>query len=161
MDSSPDNGGTLWHCQTRRVRQARREGIRMKKSVVEPPQAGTPAQIWWIWAGQQRTPILATPKPSHVVGWEATSKACGVDVARLQGKSWMPHSSTDQVVNVGTTTCCASCSCSQHEHGWTRRQFNVLWGGELVVVRGRESRLHGEGVQQTRNCGVAISGDRQ
>jgi hypothetical protein len=36
--SSPDNCGTGRHCQTARVRQARRTGVRMQKPVVEPPQ---------------------------------------------------------------------------------------------------------------------------
>ena len=32
----------------------------------------------------------STPKPDCVVGGEATEKACGVPVARLQGHSWAP-----------------------------------------------------------------------
>jgi hypothetical protein len=40
--------------------------------------------------------VPATPKPTDWVGGEATRKACGVLVARLQGKSWAPRLSTDQ-----------------------------------------------------------------
>jgi hypothetical protein len=36
--SSPDNAGTRWHCQTVRVRQARREGVR-EKPVCKAPQS--------------------------------------------------------------------------------------------------------------------------
>jgi hypothetical protein len=32
----------------------------------------------------------ATPKPVSCAGEEATRKACGVLVARLQGNSWVP-----------------------------------------------------------------------
>jgi len=32
----------------------------------------------------------STPKPGEILGQEATSKACGVGVARLQGHSWTP-----------------------------------------------------------------------
>jgi hypothetical protein len=32
-ESRPDNAGTRWHCQTVRVRQARRKGVREKPAV--------------------------------------------------------------------------------------------------------------------------------
>lgn len=35
-----------------------------------------------------------TPKPAIAAGEEATGKACGVPVARLQGQSWAPIPST-------------------------------------------------------------------
>jgi len=44
----------------------------------------------------------STPKPDCVVGGEATEKACGVPVARLQGHSWAPIPPTGVMVNVGT-----------------------------------------------------------
>ena len=34
------------------------------------------------------------------------------------------------------------------------------WGGGFVVVRGRESRSHGEGTQRVRNGGTGMSGGR-
>jgi hypothetical protein len=74
--------------------------------VVEPPQALEPARIWWIWAGQQCTlpavGLVMTPKPDCVAGQEATRKACGVLVARLQGHSRAPILPTGMQVNVGT-----------------------------------------------------------
>ncbi|MGH3337881.1 MAG: hypothetical protein ACRDPL_03480, partial [Propionibacteriaceae bacterium] len=77
----------------------------MSEPVVEPPQALEPARTWWIWAGQQRTPLpcgVVTPKPGCVAGGEATRKACGVLVARLQGNSRVPILPTGLQVNVGT-----------------------------------------------------------
>ena len=38
----------------------------------------------------------ATPQPLNRGGEEATRKACGVRVARLQGKSWAPPPPTGQ-----------------------------------------------------------------
>lgn len=38
----------------------------------------------------------ATPKLVRRAGGEATRKACGVLVARLQGNSWAPHPSIGQ-----------------------------------------------------------------
>jgi hypothetical protein len=93
-ESSSVNAGTVRYCQTGRVRQASREGVRVQKPAVEPPQVMNRPQIWWIWAGQQCTSqsLVAgvTPKPVRWAGGEATRKACGVLVARLQGNSWAP-----------------------------------------------------------------------
>lgn len=35
-ESSPDNDGTRWHCQTARVRQARRKGAREEPACKAP-----------------------------------------------------------------------------------------------------------------------------
>ena len=45
-----------------------------------------------------------TPKPESVAGGEATRKACGVLVARLQGYSRAPILPTESLVNVGTVS---------------------------------------------------------
>ncbi len=66
-----------------------------------PLKRETPAPTWRIWAGQQRTGSPMYPGERTVVGTSAvgdgaTRKACGVLVARLQGNSWAPPSSTGQ-----------------------------------------------------------------
>ena len=76
-------------------------------------------------------------------------KACGVVVARQQGHSWAPTPSSGSRVNVGTIPKAPDPANSQWAGGKTRcRSMPLEWGGGLVVVRGRESRLHGEGVQR-------------
>jgi hypothetical protein len=97
-ESSLDNDGTGRHCQTARVRQARRKGVRTQKPVVEPPQVFPPAPTWRIWAGQQCTPdeVSDDSLALRTERREATVKACGVTVARLQGKSWTPTPPTDR-----------------------------------------------------------------
>ena len=40
--------------------------------------------------------LRATPKSFNRDGGEVIGKACGVPVARLQGKSWAPHPSNGQ-----------------------------------------------------------------
>ena len=67
MGSSPDNAGTVQHCQMGRVRQARQTRCNGSEPVVETPQALEPARIWRIWAGQQ-----CTPSPP---GWGGDSEA--------------------------------------------------------------------------------------
>ena len=126
----------------------------MSEPVVEPPQALEPARTWWIWAGQQRTPShfggVVTPKPGCVAGGEATRKACGVLVARLQGNSRVPILPTGLLVNVGTVL---GLPCPS-DPAWVRRWAGPPStdgpgrGGGSVVVRGRESRPHGEGTQR-------------
>ena len=79
-------------------------------------------------------------------------KACGVVVAKQQGHSWTPTPLSGSRVNVGTISMAPSPTSSPLVEGKVRRRPKPLgWGGGPVVVRGRESRLHGEGVQ--RNCG--------
>lgn len=79
-------------------------------------------------------------------------KVCGVVVARLQGHSWAPTPSSGSVVNVGTIPAVPSPPSSVLGGGKVRRRLMPPgWDGGPVVVRGRESRPHGEGVQQVRS----------
>jgi hypothetical protein len=88
---------------------------------------------------------------------EATVNACGVAVAMLQGHSWAPTPSKGSRVNVGTIPVAPSPASSQLVGGKARRRpMPSGWGGGPVVVRGRESRSHGEGVQRVRS----INADR-
>jgi len=91
-ESSSDNDGTVWHHQTGRVRQARRKGVRVQEPVVEPPQERNRLEPGGFGPGSSaRPPWGGRLPPSDVrVDEEATAKACGVTVARLQGKSWAP-----------------------------------------------------------------------
>jgi hypothetical protein len=99
---------------------------------------------------------------SDAVGEEATRKACGVLVARLQGKSWAPTPSIDHTVNVGTTREPPSPPSSQGGGGQARcRPMTSGWGGGSVVVRGRESRPHGEGTQRASSSREGMPGGRR
>ena len=95
-----------------------------------------------------------TPGSVDIADREVTVKDCGVAVARLQGHSWAPTPLKGSRVNVGTTspvpgtmagkTCC--------------RSMLAKWGGGPVVVRARESRVHGEGVQCVRSMDARRGG---
>ena len=96
-----------------------------------------------------------------LAGSEATVKACGVAVAMLQGQSWAPTPSNGSRVNVGTISAVPSPVSSLLVGGKTRRQLMLPgWGGGPVVVRGRESRSHGEGVQRVRGINAERGGRR-
>lgn len=88
--------------------------------------------------------------------------ACGVAVARLQGKSWTPIPSTDQTVNAGTVLVSPSPPASRAGGGQVHRRLMVRgWDGGLVLVGGRESRSHGEGDQRVRSRSIGMPGDRR
>ena len=85
--------------------------------------------------------------------------ACGVAVARLQGHSWAPTLSNGWKVNVGTILPVPSPAGIPLVGGKACcRLMPVGWGGGPVVVRDRESRSHGEGVQCVRSRRVDHGG---
>jgi hypothetical protein len=96
-----------------------------------------------------------------VAGPEATVNVCGVAVAMLQGHSWAPIPSNGPRVNVGTTPTVPFPASSQPVGGKARRRLmRSGWDGGPVVVRARESRAHGEGVQCVRSINAARGGRR-
>lgn len=97
--------------------------------------------------------VWGTLRLVDFAGWEAVVNACGVTTAMLQGHSWTPTPSRGSKVNVGTIPPVPEQSGSQPDRsGKARcRLMPVGWDGGPVVVRGRESRPHGEGVQCVRS----------
>ena len=154
MASSPDKAGTNQYCQMVRVRRARREGVREEPASNASQETSTSsnlADMGWA-AAHIGANARRTPRPDDVAGLEATMKGCGVVVARPQGHSWAPHPSSGSRVNVGTIPAAPSPTSSQLAGGKVRRRLMPPgWGGGPVVVRGRESRPHGEGVQRDRS----------
>ena len=72
---------------------------------------------------------------------------CGVVTAMPQGHSWAPHSTIDLLRTwepSGPALARAASAGSGQAH---RRLTGSGRGGDPVVVRGRESRPHGEGGQ--------------
>lgn len=93
-----------------------------------------------------------TPWSGNVADREATVKDCGVAVATLQGHSWAPTPLNGWRVNVGTIPPAPLPRPARVEGGKVRRRLMPAgWSGGPVVVRGRESRPHGEGVQRVRS----------
>ena len=165
VDSSPDNDGTGQYCQMVRVRQARRKGATKVNQRLNAPQDETTssnlADLGWV-ATRTRTAATScrgTLGSGDVADREATVNACGVVVARLQGHSWAPTPSNGSRVNVGTTLMVPSPASNQLVGGKTHRQSMLSeWDGGPVVVRARESRAHGEGVQRVRSVNVDRGG---
>ena len=139
----------------------------MRNQRLNAPQEQTTssnlADVGWV-ATRTRTAKASwrgTPGLGDVAGREATMKACGVIVARLQGHSWAPTPSKGSGVNVGTISMVPVPASSQLVGVKVRRRLMLSgWGGGPVVVRARESRVHGEGVQRDRSI-HAPRGDRR
>jgi hypothetical protein len=119
--------------------------------------------LGWVAA---RTPTAATAagggtlRSGDVADREATVNACGVAVAKLQGHSWAPTPSNGSRVNVGTIPPVPPREPARLAVGKARRRLMLSgWGGGPVVVRARESLVHGEGVQRVRSI-AADRGDR-
>lgn len=130
------------------------------KASQEKTTSSNLTDLGWVATRTRGTAVLwGTLWSVDVADWEAVVKACGVTMARLQGYSWAPTLSKGSGVNVGTTPRVPSPASSQLVGGKVRRRLMSLgWGGGPVVVRGRESRLHGEGVQHDRSVAVLHGG---
>ena len=97
----------------------------------------------------------------EVAGREATVKVCGVAVAMPQGHSWAPHPSNGSTVNVGTLAVVPFPVSIRVAGGKARRRLMPAQeGGGPVVVRARERRVPGEGVQRRRGICVFAGGRR-
>jgi hypothetical protein len=92
---------------------------------------------------------------------EATTNACGVVVAMPQGHSWAPTPSIGSRVNVGTIPAVPPFCPARAAGGKARRRLMPSgWDGGVVVVRARESRVHGEGPQRDRSINAEHGGRR-
>lgn len=136
----------------------------MQKPVVEPPQGVSRLEPGGCGPVSSARPPICTGDsgPGVDARQEATVKACGVVVARLQEEKLGAHPVNRSMVNVGTAAEPPHLSPSRGESGKARRQLMTRQrDGALVVVRGRESRLHGEGGQRVRNHRTGMPGGRR
>lgn len=164
MESSPDNAVTGWHCQTARVRQARREGVTRVNQWLNPRNEAADsnlADMGRFVAGAEHLGCEARPGGARVPRPEVTLKVCGVSVAIATGEELDTAPADRETVNMGTATWPAVCPRTQLDSGQARRRLEAAWwGGVAVVVRGRESRPHGEGRQPFRSRSAGRPGVR-
>jgi hypothetical protein len=137
------------------VRLARRKGVR-EEPTFKAPQARRQLEPGGSGLVSNAYPyglaVRGTLWSVVTAGREAMVNVYGVVVAMLQGQSWAPTPSNGSTVNVGTIPAVPSLASSPLVGGKARRRLMLPgWGGGPVVVRVRESRAHGEGVQRVRN----------
>lgn len=159
--SSPDNDGTGRYCQTARVRQARREGTRMKKPVVEPPQVQNRLQPGGYGPDSSARPQLGDSEAVQPGRWGGHGECLRRTHGEAAGEK-LGASPVDRfTVNVGMIPTSPVCSASQAGGGQARCQLLTSGSdGAFVVVGARESRVHGEGRQSVRSGGTGMPGGR-
>jgi hypothetical protein len=152
--SSPDNDGTGRHCQTARVRQARREGVARANQWLNPLKRGIGSNLADVGRGAVHALLIGWATPASEFRGrrggheEGLRRTCGEAAGEKLGATPVDRST----MNVGTTPGLPAVG------GQARCRLLALgWGGAFVVVRGRESRPHGEGRQ--RICSVGLEGE--
>jgi hypothetical protein len=127
----------------------------------DTPSSELPARTWWMWAGQQRTIALGGRLRTRF----DTGRDGGHEesLRRTRGEAVGEELDAAPVnralVNVRTIPELPYPPPCQGGDGQARdRPVAQGWGVVLVVVRGRESRLHGEGGQRVRKQGTGRSG---
>ena len=165
VGSSPDNDGTGRHCQTTRVRQARQRGVTRVNQWLNPLKCGTSSNLvdmGWAAACVDSIDEKATPTSVIDADQEVTMKCLRRSRDKAAGAKLGADPVNRHMVNVGTIPGPSHPLCSQHEGGQVhRRLVTPGWGGGSVVVRGRESRLHGEGTQRIRSRSSGMPGGRR
>ena len=131
------------------ARNQRRKVPQAKTTSSKPDRSGLGSNAHPTGTTGWRTPWLG-----DVAGREAMVKDCGVAMARLQGHSWPPTPLKGSRVNVGTTSSTPAIMAGKT----CRRLTPAKWGGGPVVVRARESRVHGKGVQCVRSAAARRGG---
>jgi hypothetical protein len=151
--SSPDNDGAGRYCQTARVRQARREGVVRANQWLNPLKRGIGSNLADVGRDAVRAGPSGPATPWLVFrGWRGGH---GEGLRRTHGEAAgakLDAAPVDRsAMNVGTALGLPATG------GQARCRLLALgWGGAFVVVRGRESRPHGEGRQRT--CSVRLEG---
>lgn len=158
--SSPDNDGTRRHCQTTWVRQARRDGVREKPASESSSSLFPPARSWWIWAGQRRALVSRCERGTLGSDLYLRSGGYGEEPRRCRG-SIVGHLTrrsirqcTWEPARWPPSRAASSGPVGRPVAGRCRR----AGGGGSVVVRDRESRSHGEGVQHVRSLRSSSGG---
>ncbi len=134
--------------------------------MVEPAQVWNRLQPGGCGPGSSaRWPLFtraATPKPGTYAGGEAIGEACGVPDGEAAAAKLDVDPVDRDMVNVGTVSGSPSPASGQLVDGQAHRRLTASgWGGGSVVVRGRESRSHGEGTQRVRSAGTGMPGGRR
>ena len=165
MGSSPDNDGTCQYCQMVRVRQARQTGVTRVNQHLIPLKRGTGSNLVDVGRAAVRGSSIherPTPKPTIDVGGEATVNACGVAVGEAAGAELGVDPVDRCMMNVGTVPVLPSPASSQLVGGQVHRRLMMPGrDGGSVVVRARESRVHGEGAQRVRSGVAGMPGGRR
>ncbi|GAA3838596.1 hypothetical protein GCM10022403_083790 [Streptomyces coacervatus] len=164
-ESSPANDGTGRYYQTARARQARRIGTTRVNQWLTSRKEAHRLQPGGYGPGcstRRLVSYVSTTSASDVL---ADAEGHGEGLRRNRGEAAgrkLGAAPADRsTVNMGTASRLPN--HPRHQRGWGqthRRLTAVERGGAFVVVRGRESRPHGEGRQRVRSKRTGRAGGR-
>jgi hypothetical protein len=163
--SSPDDDGTSRHCQTTRVRQARWKGVTQVNQWLNSLKLDASSNLVDMGgsathAGRSIAQRLRSRLPEPVV--RPRGRPAAYSWRGCRERSWAPTPIERYMVNVGTISGSPSPPHNQCGDGQVRSRLMISeWDGGFVVVRGRESRLHGEGTQRASSDAMATAGVRR
>jgi hypothetical protein len=164
--SSPDNAGTCQYRQMVRVRQARRRGVTKVNQWSNPLKCGTGSNLVDAGRATVRADLNVRGRRLRhrpfTSGRRLPTKACGVGGSEAVAAELDVDPVDRHMVNVGTVPGLPSPPPGQGGDGQVHRRLSAPGrGGGSVVVRGRESRPHGEGTQRVRNNSTGTPGGRR
>ena len=165
VGSSSDKAGTGQYYQMVRVRRTRREGVTRVNQWLNLRNCGTGSNLVDMGRGAARAERIHGEATSWSVidaGFggcrESLRRTCSEAVGAELGTAPVDR----DTMNMGTLSCLPFPVCSQHAGGQGRAHpMGTAGGGVAVVVRGRESRPHGQGRQRVRNSGRVMPGGRR
>lgn len=132
---------------------------------LNPLKCGTGSNLVDMGRATVRVELIhgeTTPKSAIDVGEEAIGEGLRRTRGEAVGAELGAHPIDRHMVNVGTVPESPSPPPRQGGDGQARRQLMAPGrGGGSVVVRGRESRPHGEGTQQVSKAGTGMPGGRR
>lgn len=163
--SSPDKAGTVQYYQMGWVRRTRQKGITRVNQWLTLRNRGTGSNL----VDMGRVAVHADRMDGEATSGtvvDAGSGGCEECLWRTRsdaaGEELDAAPADRHTVNMGTLPCLPSPARSQRFGGQGRlRLWGVGGGGAAVVVRGRESRPHGQGRQRVRSERAAMLGGRR
>ena len=161
--SSADKAGTVWYCQTGRVRRARSDGIR-EEPVVKLRKRGTGSNL--VDMGRDAVHGHLMRVADSEAGLACRRGGHGEGLRRSRGDAAGAKLDAKLIdrfaVNTGTIPRRSRCPGSTRAGGiGPSSAEGAGWGGGPVVVRARERRAHGEGGQQAGSAGRGRPGGRR
>lgn len=164
MESSPDNDGTAWHCQTPGPASDTERCTRGTDGV-KPRKRCAVSNLVDMGRGAARdrsdSPGAVNSEADRIRRWrgqwESLRRTAGDAAGAKSDASFVKR----RAVNVGTILGCPNSVKPSRRWAGPSSAEGHGWGGGPVVVRARESRVHGEGGQQVSSGRTGMSGGRR
>ena len=157
--------GRVSTARWQRARQARQRGVTRVNQWLNPLKGGTGSNLVDMGRATVRADRFGCGRRLRSrlltsVG-RLSPQCCGFGDGEAVAAELGADPANRHIVNVGTVPVSPFPASSLLVGGQAHRRLTTPgWGGGSVVVRGRESRPHGEGTQRVRSCCDGMPGGR-